>query len=284
MQDGTGRKGRVLIAEDVRGVAESLAGRCAAGLRRRVCRRRVCHASSARSAEMPVDLVVLDILLPGLGGAEVMRRLREEGRTVGFIVCTAKSFKTEQDRVAELGAFAMMAKPFQPALLVQIVDDYFAAHGSNGGNPHIIRGGTSGEIFRPELQSHRGYFTLWGTRGSVPTPGAQFLRHGGQTSCMQVTLGDERVILDAGSGIRNLGLELAHSPPAASTCSSPTRTGTTSRDSRSSSPRTCPGSRSSCTAPRRSERTCAACSAASSTATTFPCRSATCGRSSSSGS
>jgi phosphoribosyl 1,2-cyclic phosphodiesterase len=73
--------------------------------------------------------------------------------------------------------------------------------------------GEFGQAFHARLESHRGMFTLWGTRGSVPTPGAQFLRHGGQTSCMQVSLGDDVVVLDAGSGIRNLGLELAAGPP-----------------------------------------------------------------------
>jgi phosphoribosyl 1,2-cyclic phosphodiesterase len=51
---------------------------------------------------------------------------------------------------------------------------------------------------------------VWGARGSVPAPGPQMNRYGGNTSCVQVTLasGDE-LILDAGTGIRTLGLELA---------------------------------------------------------------------------
>jgi phosphoribosyl 1,2-cyclic phosphodiesterase len=51
---------------------------------------------------------------------------------------------------------------------------------------------------------------VWGTRGSVPTPGPSTNRYGGNTSCLQVTLSDGRLlVLDAGSGIRNLGLRLA---------------------------------------------------------------------------
>jgi phosphoribosyl 1,2-cyclic phosphodiesterase len=50
---------------------------------------------------------------------------------------------------------------------------------------------------------------VWGSRGSVPTPGADYLRYGGNTSCVQVTLEDgTTVVLDAGTGIRPLGLEL----------------------------------------------------------------------------
>jgi phosphoribosyl 1,2-cyclic phosphodiesterase len=46
---------------------------------------------------------------------------------------------------------------------------------------------------------------VWGARGSLPTPGAENVRYGGNTSCVQVTLSDgTHVILDAGTGIRNL--------------------------------------------------------------------------------
>jgi phosphoribosyl 1,2-cyclic phosphodiesterase len=50
---------------------------------------------------------------------------------------------------------------------------------------------------------------VWGARGSVPSPGPETVRYGGNTSCVQVTLEDGTVIaLDAGTGIRNLGLAL----------------------------------------------------------------------------
>jgi ribonuclease BN (tRNA processing enzyme) len=62
--------------------------------------------------------------------------------------------------------------------------------------------------FHADLDCHRGCFNLWGTRGSTPVPGARFIRHGGNTSCMSITYGDERFIFDAGSGIRDLGMEL----------------------------------------------------------------------------
>ena len=51
---------------------------------------------------------------------------------------------------------------------------------------------------------------VWGARGSVSTPSAATNRYGGNTSCLQLTLSDGRLlVLDAGSGIRNLGLRLA---------------------------------------------------------------------------
>lgn len=50
---------------------------------------------------------------------------------------------------------------------------------------------------------------FWGTRGSIPTPGAQTVRYGGNTPCVEVRT-DEGwlIILDAGTGIRELGRDL----------------------------------------------------------------------------
>jgi phosphoribosyl 1,2-cyclic phosphodiesterase len=51
--------------------------------------------------------------------------------------------------------------------------------------------------------------TIWGCRGSVPTPGPDTIQYGGNTSCVEVSLDDGTVlVLDAGTGIRRLGFEL----------------------------------------------------------------------------
>lgn len=50
---------------------------------------------------------------------------------------------------------------------------------------------------------------FWGTRGSIPTPGAHTTRYGGNTACVSVTgAGGRLLILDAGSGLRPLGHEM----------------------------------------------------------------------------
>ncbi|WP_250645450.1 MBL fold metallo-hydrolase [Salidesulfovibrio onnuriiensis] len=56
-------------------------------------------------------------------------------------------------------------------------------------------------------------FRFWGTRGSMPAPGPDTLRYGGNTTCLEVRCGEHLVILDGGSGIRPLGLELARNMP-----------------------------------------------------------------------
>lgn len=54
--------------------------------------------------------------------------------------------------------------------------------------------------------------TLWGTRGSLPTPGPETERYGGNTACVEVRGEDGTVlVLDAGTGIRRLGGTLAGS-------------------------------------------------------------------------
>jgi phosphoribosyl 1,2-cyclic phosphodiesterase len=51
--------------------------------------------------------------------------------------------------------------------------------------------------------------TIWGCRGSVPTPGPDTVTYGGNTSCVEVSLDDgTTLVLDAGTGIRELGLSL----------------------------------------------------------------------------
>jgi phosphoribosyl 1,2-cyclic phosphodiesterase len=52
---------------------------------------------------------------------------------------------------------------------------------------------------------------VWGARGSIPAPGPETTRYGGNTSCVQLTLDDgSLLVLDAGTGIRNLGIVLRH--------------------------------------------------------------------------
>ena len=53
--------------------------------------------------------------------------------------------------------------------------------------------------------------TFWGVRGSLPCPGPQYLKYGGNTSCVEVSVGGETIILDAGTGLRACGLNLLRS-------------------------------------------------------------------------
>jgi phosphoribosyl 1,2-cyclic phosphodiesterase len=52
------------------------------------------------------------------------------------------------------------------------------------------------------------YVKLWGTRGSIPTPGNRTRKYGGNTSCVEIRFADQLFICDAGSGVRELGADL----------------------------------------------------------------------------
>ena len=49
---------------------------------------------------------------------------------------------------------------------------------------------------------------FWGTRGSIPCPGADTIKYGGNTTCFELLCGEKRVIVDAGTGIRLLGKKI----------------------------------------------------------------------------
>ena len=55
---------------------------------------------------------------------------------------------------------------------------------------------------------------FWGTRGSIPTPGNKTTIYGGNTSCVEIRTNDgTTLILDCGTGIRELGLDILRRPP-----------------------------------------------------------------------
>ncbi len=56
--------------------------------------------------------------------------------------------------------------------------------------------------------------TFWGTRGSIPVPGPDTVRYGGNTSCLEIESREgRRVVVDAGTGIRPLGRKLMAQEP-----------------------------------------------------------------------
>lgn len=50
--------------------------------------------------------------------------------------------------------------------------------------------------------------TFWGVRGSRPVPGPHTVKYGGNTPCVEITIGERLFIMDAGTGICNLGQQL----------------------------------------------------------------------------
>lgn len=74
-------------------------------------------AGLRRALEMPVDLILLDLMLPGLSGWEVLKRLRESEQTrrTPVIVLSARGGETAVEDAD------YMSKPFDPQVLVERV-------------------------------------------------------------------------------------------------------------------------------------------------------------------
>jgi DNA-binding response OmpR family regulator len=78
-------------------------------------------ALDAAQAGSP-DLVILDLMLPGLDGLEVLRRLHDGPRRPAVIVLTARGEESDRITGLRLGADDYVVKPFSPAELVARVD------------------------------------------------------------------------------------------------------------------------------------------------------------------
>src|SRR5215467_9484463 len=63
-------------------------------------------------------------------------------------------------------------------------------------------------VQRPATGEYGMLIRFWGVRGSTPTPQAENLRYGGNTSCVEVRLNGHIYVFDCGTGFRNLGKQL----------------------------------------------------------------------------
>ena len=105
-------------------------------------------AALASQAERASDLLILDLMMPGLDGLEVTKALRAKGRSTPILMLTAKS--TELDRVLglELGADDYLTKPFSLAELLARVkallrraDLLRAAQAASAAEPRVLKNG-----------------------------------------------------------------------------------------------------------------------------------------------
>jgi DNA-binding response OmpR family regulator len=95
---------------------------------------RVSLASDGRQAlellrgEEPVDLVLLDIMMPYVSGFDVLQEIRRypHRQSTPVIMLTAKGQETDRTRALELGATDFLTKPFSPNKLLGRIDELFA--------------------------------------------------------------------------------------------------------------------------------------------------------------
>jgi DNA-binding response OmpR family regulator len=109
----------ILVAEDDRDIADLIAHYFSrAGWRAHLTESGDDALASVR--RNPVDLVVLDVMLPGLSGLEVCRALRADKTTAAIPIIMLTARAEESDRIIglEIGADDYISKPFSPNELV----------------------------------------------------------------------------------------------------------------------------------------------------------------------
>jgi two-component system, OmpR family, phosphate regulon response regulator PhoB len=70
------------------------------------------------------EVIVLDLMLPGMNGYEVLETLKQDERTsdIPVLVLTAKSLRADRERSHRLGASGFLTKPFLPSELCDMVE------------------------------------------------------------------------------------------------------------------------------------------------------------------
>lgn len=201
---------RILIADDVRVIA-TVMSRTLTGAGYEIDVAQDGEECLEKIKSFRPHLIVLDLMMPKIHGIDVMRQLRSEpgGQDIGVIVFSSKSFSTEQRVAEELGAFAFIDKSKDSKQLLDTVFRFF----SDERTSTLESDEPETEVFAPGLTESNGRFRLWGTRGSTPVTGSDYSHYGGNTSCMEIRLGDNLIVLDAGSGLRDLGNEIMANGP-----------------------------------------------------------------------
>lgn len=99
------------------------------------------------------DIVILDIMLPGMDGLEVCKTLREEFPSIGIIMLTAKSQDMDKVMGLEYGADDYIVKPFNPLELTLRIKAILRRMNSSNENKNMLKGG----LFRIDLYSKKIY-------------------------------------------------------------------------------------------------------------------------------
>jgi CheY-like chemotaxis protein len=76
----------------------------------------------------PYDLILLDLHMPGMGGMEVLERIREEGHDVPVVIITAHGSVPNAVQAMKLGAIDFLSKPISPEALRAVVAEVVARH------------------------------------------------------------------------------------------------------------------------------------------------------------
>ncbi|HET6406740.1 MAG TPA: response regulator, partial [Chthoniobacteraceae bacterium] len=153
------------------------------------------------------DVILCDLLMPRVNGYQVCRAVREhlELRHTKIIVVTGRDYASDRKSAEEAGADGYIVKPLEIPKLKELLGRLMPDQSADDGAPTPLptnASGADGSLIR-----------FWGVRGSIPSPGQATVFFGGNTSCVEIRTGGRIIVLDAGSGIRPLGLSLLEEFP-----------------------------------------------------------------------
>jgi ribonuclease BN (tRNA processing enzyme) len=166
----------------------------------------------AKLSSFHPHLVIVTLMLPGMDGIEILRRIRllPDSSRIGVVLASYEPMVQVYHAAIELGANYFLVRPCSPEQIRTICRLFFTGHLHPDPFQSYPLPGQEGEhCYVPRIHTPDRYIRFWGTRGSCPVSGSEYLRYGGNTSCLEVRAGRDLIILDAGSGIRPLGDDLA---------------------------------------------------------------------------
>ncbi len=156
-------------------------------------------------------LIFLDLMLPKIHGMDILRELKSKPETkeIGVIIMTGKMLIQDYQTAIENGADYYLPKPLDTSLVLRVAKDFFEDRLTPDPFPaYSERYLNTQELYNPQTNSVPDYIRFWGTRGSIPVSGLEYYRYGGNTPCLEVRQKDHLIIIDAGTGIRQLGNEV----------------------------------------------------------------------------
>jgi len=142
------------------------------------------------------ELILCDLLMPKANGFQVCRSLRQLLQRTKIIIVSGRDYGVDRTSALEAGADEYLVKPIRWENLREVIERVLV--------PADIQ--PSGPV--PDFVPPSTRVKFWGVRGSIPVPGSSTVGYGGNTSCVEVRADGEIIILDAGSGLRQLGIEL----------------------------------------------------------------------------
>lgn len=155
------------------------------------------------------QVVICDLLMPRCNGFRLCHLVRgnESLKNIRIIISSGRGYPADRANAIEAGADEYLVKPVEQYkflyLLNQILEPGWQRKVAAA--PPIPPDAPK----EPILVHTEGLkIKFWGVRGSIPTPGPSTVHYGGNTTCVEVRADGEIMILDAGSGIRPLGLSL----------------------------------------------------------------------------